>query len=147
MSLEGPPLTAEETARLVGDGSLSAVAVVGEALRRAEARHADLRAFTQLWRESALEAARQVDAAISAGERLQLAGVPIGLKAPGSLNGSQARRLAAAGAVPIGITSVPTKATPWQTWGHTDRGPMTNPWRADRSPAADFASPRCDAGP
>lgn len=42
------------------------------------------------------------------------------------------RRLLAAGAVPIGATSVPHGGG-HQTWGHTDRGPTRNPWLGDRS--------------
>lgn len=48
------------------------------------------------------------------------------------------RRLLAAGAVPIGTTSVP-RGSGHRTWGWTDRGPTRNPWRGDRSPGGSSA--------
>ncbi|HEX3733087.1 MAG TPA: amidase [Mycobacteriales bacterium] len=132
-----PP--ALEVARLVGGGDSSAVAVARAALDRAARTDAELRAFTELWPDRALEIAREVDERLASGERLALAGVPIGLKSPGSRQGVQVRRLIAAGCVPIGVTAVPAKATPWQTWGQTDRGSTANPWRPDRSPGGSSA--------
>ncbi|MCA1835593.1 MAG: amidase, partial [Actinobacteria bacterium] len=40
---------------------------------------------------------------------------------------------------PIGTTSVPTSATAWQTWGHTDRGPTLNPYHLQWSPGGSSA--------
>jgi Asp-tRNA(Asn)/Glu-tRNA(Gln) amidotransferase A subunit family amidase len=53
--------------------------------------------------------------------------VPITVKAGEGVESTQARRLVAAGCVPVGATSVPTSVTAWQTWGHTERGPTLNP--------------------
>ncbi|MGC4808849.1 amidase family protein [Micromonospora sp. DT233] len=64
--------------------------------------------------------------------------MPLGVKAGEGVDSTQVRRLVAAGCIPIGATAVP-RGTPWQTWGHTDRGPTTNPWRADRTPGGSSA--------
>ncbi|MGQ0575236.1 MAG: amidase family protein [Pseudonocardia sp.] len=67
-----------------------------------------------------------------------LRGVPIAVKGSDGLRTQQARRLVAAGAVPIGTTSTPC-GPGHQTWGHTDRGPTRNPWQPDRSPGGSSA--------
>ena len=85
-------------ARLVQDGQCSAVAVARDALDRAGELDGALRSFVELWPERALAAAREVAARQAAGDRLALAGVPIGLKAPGSMQAPQALRLIAADA-------------------------------------------------
>lgn len=134
-----PPLSALSIAALVNNGDISATDAAQSALQRAQERDSQLRAFVELWPEQALRAARNVDARLAAGERLPFAGVPIGVKAPGSRNAVQTQRLIAAGCVVIGVTSVPTLDTEWQTWGHTDRGPTTNPWRPNLSPGGSSA--------
>lgn len=126
------------TAALVHAGERRAVDVVAEALARIAERDDDLRAFREVWPERALRVAGAVDDRIAAGERPALAGVPLGVKAWEKLGSAQVRKLVAAGCVPVGATSVP-RGTPWQTWGHTDRGPTRNPWRADRSPGGSSA--------
>jgi Asp-tRNA(Asn)/Glu-tRNA(Gln) amidotransferase A subunit family amidase len=84
--------------------------------------------------------ARDVQRALGRGAELPLAGVPIGVKAGEAVGSLAARRLIAAGCVPIGITAAPVRsARPWQTWGHTSRGPTVNPWRADRVPGGSSA--------
>ncbi|GAA1110275.1 hypothetical protein GCM10009642_55730 [Nocardiopsis metallicus] len=98
-----------------------------------------LRAFVELWPESALDRAAEVDARVADGARLPLAGVPLAVKAAEGTASHQAQRLIAAGAVPIGATSVPGPGTRWKTWGHTDEGPTLNPWRADRVPGGSSA--------
>jgi Asp-tRNA(Asn)/Glu-tRNA(Gln) amidotransferase A subunit family amidase len=121
----------------VNAGELRAVDVVEDALARIAARDGDLRAFREVWPERARRAARLVDAA---GRPLPLAGVPLGVKASERPGSAQVARLVAAGCVPVGATSVPEKGTTaWQTWGHTDRGPTVNPWRADRTPGGSSA--------
>ncbi|GIJ73381.1 amidase [Virgisporangium ochraceum] len=121
----------------VNAGEFRAVDVVEDALARIAARDGDLRAFREVWPERARRAARLVDAA---GRPLPLAGVPLGVKASERPGSAQVARLVAAGCVPVGATAVPEKGTTaWQTWGHTDRGPTVNPWRADRTPGGSSA--------
>ena len=122
-------------AEQVNSGRLRAVDVVEEALARIGAGDENLRAFRDVWPDSALEAARALDASP---EWRPLKGVPLGVKAWERLDSPQVRRLVAAGCVPVGATSVPT-GTPWQTWGRADRGPTVNPWRADRTPGGSSA--------
>lgn len=131
-------------AELVNAGRRTAVDVVEAALDRIAARDGDLRAFREVWPERARAAACAVDVRVAAGERLPLAGVPLGVKAWERPDSPQVGRLVAAGCVPVGATSVPLAAgrpggTPWQTWGHTDRGPTVNPWRHDRTPGGSSA--------
>lgn len=131
-------LGARDIAALVNAGTLTPADVVQATLHRIDRDDRDLRAFRQLWPEQALAAARDVEQALAAGRRLPLAGVPLGIKASEGLDSMQARRLIAAGCIPVGATSVPCGTT-WQTWGHTDRGPTVNPWRADRTPGGSSA--------
>lgn len=67
-----------------------------------------------------------------------LDGLPVAVKGVRGIRTPAVRRLLAAGAVPIGATSVP-RGTGHRTWGWTDRGPTRNPWRADRSPGGSSA--------
>ncbi|HEX2314099.1 MAG TPA: amidase family protein, partial [Thermomonospora sp.] len=113
--------------------------VVRAALARRDALEPTLRAFRTRFSGQALADAAEIDRAVSTGERLPLAGVPIGVKAWEPLTSFQVRRLRRAGCVVIGLTSVPGRTTDWQTWGHTDAGPTTNPWRPDRTPGGSSA--------
>ncbi|WP_157548528.1 amidase [Micromonospora sp. ATCC 39149] len=131
------PWAAVELAELVNAGRLRPLEVVEAALARIGSADAALRAFRETWPERARHAARELERSLAAGP-LPLAGVPLGVKATEGVDSPQARRLAAAGCIPIGATAVP-RGTPWQTWGHTDRGPTTNPWRADRTPGGSSA--------
>nr|WP_275404163.1 amidase family protein [Pseudonocardia acidicola] len=98
-----------------------------------------LRAFVEVTADAATAAARRVDAGLAAGHPApRLAGVPIAVKGRTGMRSVQTRRLCAAGAVPIGVTSTPRGPGP-QTWGYTDRGPTRNPWRADLSPGGSSA--------
>ncbi|MDQ6891430.1 MAG: Asp-tRNA(Asn)/Glu-tRNA(Gln) amidotransferase subunit GatA [Acidobacteriota bacterium] len=69
-----------DTAADVQGGRRTAVAVVQETLARIGAGDGAVRAFIEVTGEAALEEARSVDARISAGERLPLAGVPLAIK-------------------------------------------------------------------
>lgn len=92
-----------------------------------------LRAFLRITTTRTLEPHQLVD---TVG---RLGGVHVAMK---GLNGHRtpaARRVLAAGAVPIGATSVPRTGHGYQTWGHTDRGPTRNPWRGDLSPGGSSA--------
>lgn len=132
-------LTAADIACAVNAGPLSAVEVIDAALARGDRVDPPLRAFTQVWPDRARAWAEQVDRAQADGARLGLAGVSIGVKASEGLDSVQTRRLLAAGCVPIGMTSVPTSAAAWQTWGHTDRGPTVNPYHCGWSPGGSSA--------
>ena len=79
MSPAGP--TALEIAAAVRSGSRSARSVVEEHLGRIDEREAELHAFNLVTRESALEAADDLDRRVAAGEDPgPLAGVPLALK-------------------------------------------------------------------
>lgn len=116
----------------------SAVAVVETALTAIE-RTGYLNAFTEVWVEEARRRASEVDDAAARGECLPLAGVPVAVKATEGTGSAQAARLLAAGAVPVGSTSVPGPGTAWRTWGTTPRGPTLNPWRHDVVPGGSSA--------
>ncbi|MFF3333309.1 amidase [Streptomyces sp. NPDC002888] len=129
--------SAEEIAAGVRSRRLRAVDVVAAALERIGRADPELCAFGEVWEEAALRRAGEVDARVGAGERLPLAGVPIGVKGRHGLRA--AGPLLAAGCVPVGATSVPGPGTPWQTWGLGRHGRTVNPWRADRTPGGSSA--------
>ncbi|WP_017569392.1 amidase family protein, partial [Nocardiopsis halotolerans] len=135
---DGVPPTAREVADRVARRETSAVDVVREALAAVDRIH-DLRAFVSVWPEAALARAAAVNAAVARGESPPLAGVPLAVKAPEGTGSLQARRLVAAGAVPVGATAVPGPGTAWKTWGRTERGPTLNPWRHDVVPGGSSA--------
>jgi Asp-tRNA(Asn)/Glu-tRNA(Gln) amidotransferase A subunit family amidase len=124
---------------MVNGREASAREVADAALAVLEQVDGSLRAFREVWPDRAARVADAVDRALAAGGELPLAGVPIGVKAWDGLRSAQARRLVAAGCVPVGATSVPLPTTGWQTWGHTGRGPTVNPWRPDRVPGGSSA--------
>ncbi|MER7164909.1 amidase [Micromonospora sp. NPDC000207] len=133
-----PTLDAVTTAKLVNRRKLCPADVVEATLTRIATVDAELRAFREVWPDRARRTAYELRDAIRANILLPLAGVPLAVKASEGLESPQARRLLDAGCIPIGATSVP-RGTTWQTWGHTDRGPTINPWRADRSPGGSSA--------
>ncbi|WP_050776706.1 amidase [Streptomyces sp. SPB074] len=132
-------LTATEIATAVCAGELSASETVEAALRRVEQRDGDIRAFCETWPDQARRAAAHIDAQVARGIRLPLAGTPIGVKATEGVSSFQSERLMAAGCIPIGSTSVPNRTAGWQTFGHTDRGPTTNPANPEWSPGGSSA--------
>ncbi|MER6119534.1 amidase family protein [Streptomyces sp. NPDC001743] len=105
---------------------------VPEALAAIEREDPRLCAFTGVWREEAL-------ARLPAAARLPLRGLPFAVKGPAGIRSYAARRLIAAGGVPVGSTSVPGPGTHWQTWGLGTHGRTVNPWRADRTPGGSSA--------
>ncbi|MFE0249495.1 amidase [Streptomyces sp. NPDC059010] len=131
------PLSAEGIAAAVRSRSLRAVDVVAAALERIRRADPVLSAFIEVWGEEALARAAEVDARVGAGERLPLAGVPIGVKGRHGLR--TAGPLLAAGCVAVGATSVPGPGTPWQTWGVGRYGRTVNPYRHDRTPGGSSA--------
>lgn len=100
---------------------------VARALERIARLDPALNAFTEVWPEEAL--AREPGAL-----HLPLRGLPFAVKGPSGIRSYAARRLIAAGGVPVGATSVPGPGTSWQTWGQGAHGRTVNPWRADRTP-------------
>ncbi|MFE1103003.1 amidase [Nocardiopsis alba] len=132
-------LGAGETAGLVRSGRVTAVETVRAALERIDRADPRLRAFTEVWPESALSSAAAIDRAARRGEDLPLAGVPLAVKASEGISSLQAERLIAAGAVPVGATSIPGPGTAWRTWGDTPRGRTVNPWCSDLSPGGSSA--------
>lgn len=105
---------------------------VSETLAAIEREDPRLCAFLDVWRDEAL--ARLPEAA-----RLPLAGLPFAVKGPTGIRSYAARRLIAAGGVPVGSTSVPGPGTYWKTWGLGTHGRTVNPWRPDRTPGGSSA--------
>lgn len=99
------------------------------AIEREDSR---LCAFLDVWHEEAL-------ARVPSAERLPLGGLPFAVKGPAGIRSYAARRLIAAGGVPVGSTSVPGPGTAWQTWGLGAHGRTVNPWRPDRTPGGSSA--------
>ncbi|WP_405665476.1 amidase [Streptomyces sp. NBC_01166] len=92
----------------------------------------ELCAFTEVWHE---EARARAEAAAG----LPLAGLPFAVKGRTGIRSYAARRLTAAGGVPVGSTAVPGPGTRWQTWGQGAHGRTVNPWRTDRTPGGSSA--------
>ncbi|KIF79241.1 amidase [Streptomyces sp. 150FB] len=94
-------------------------------------------AFIDVWADSARELAGGA-ACTEAADSL-LAGMPFAVKGRSGIRSYAARRLIAAGAVPVGSTAVPGPGTYWQTWGQGRYGRTLNPYRADRTPGGSSA--------
>ncbi|MFD9291180.1 amidase family protein [Streptomyces sp. NPDC060030] len=107
-------------------------AALEASLARIDRLDPELHAFTEVWHE---EARARAEAA----SRLPLAGLPFAVKGRAGVRSYAARRLAAAGGVAVGATSVPGPGTPWQTWGQGAHGRTVNPWRRDRTPGGSSA--------
>ncbi|WP_326699800.1 amidase family protein [Streptomyces sp. NBC_01754] len=105
---------------------------LARALARIGERDPGLGAFTDVWAEEAR--AREPEA-----RGLPLGGLPFAVKGPAGIRSFPARRLIAAGGVPVGATSVPGPGTYWQTWGRGAHGRTVNPWRSDRTPGGSSA--------
>ncbi|MUL43807.1 amidase [Streptomonospora sp. PA3] len=135
LALAGAAAIAES----VGRGEAGAAALVDAALAAIRRRDGEVNAFSAVWADWARERAAEVDAAVARGAVLALAGVPIGVKASEGIASVQARRLMAAGAVPVGATAVPGPGTDWKTWGATERGLTANPRRPGAGPGGSSA--------
>ncbi|CAM4030213.1 amidase [Nocardiopsis rhodophaea] len=123
----------------VSEAQVTAVEAAEEALEAIRRIDPEIRAFRSVWAEEALQRASRVDEAVGRGGRLPMAGVPFAVKGTERIDSVQVRRLVAAGAVPVGATSVPGPGTEWKTWGMTDRGRTVNPWRRDVTPGGSSA--------
>jgi aspartyl-tRNA(Asn)/glutamyl-tRNA(Gln) amidotransferase subunit A len=143
-----------ETARLIRSGQLSARESAQAALELASSLNGSLNAFAHLDEELALAAADAVDAAIRSGhDPGPLAGVPFAVKdlddcagmptghgslwhsggAPAAGDSIHVARLRAAGAVPIGKTTVPEFGSLPYT-SNKVTGVTRNPWDLTRTP-------------
>ncbi|MFE3519019.1 amidase family protein [Streptomyces sp. NPDC059166] len=103
-----------------------------ESLARIDRLDPELCAFTEVWHE---EARARLETAL----RLPLAGLPFAVKGRTGIRSYTARRLIAAGGIPVGATSVPGPGTAWRTWGQGAHGRTVNPWRRDRTPGGSSA--------
>ncbi|MEU8506683.1 amidase family protein [Streptomyces brevispora] len=127
----GSPAAAERTAVPGLSAAIGRTDVRG-ALAAIERADPELCAFLDVWRTEAL-------ARLPGAARLPLAGLPFAVKGPTGIRSYAARRLIAAGGVPVGSTSVPGPGTHWQTWGLGAHGRTVNPWRSDRTPGGSSA--------
>ncbi|MFF3729776.1 amidase family protein [Streptomyces sp. NPDC002476] len=114
---------------MTGTGDTGAVVSALERIGRDDPR---LSAFVEVWHEQAVADAERA-------AHLPLGALPFAVKGRAGIRSYAARRLIAAGAVPVGSTSVPGPGTPWQTWGLGAHGRTVNPWRADRTPGGSSA--------
>ncbi|MEU3651610.1 amidase [Streptomyces sp. NPDC032161] len=114
---------------MTGTGDAGAVVSALERIGRDDPR---LSAFVEVWHEQAVADAERA-------AHLPLGALPFAVKGRAGIRSYAARRLIAAGAVPVGSTSVPGPGTPWQTWGLGAHGRTVNPWRADRTPGGSSA--------
>lgn len=114
---------------MTGTGDAGAVVSALERIGRDDPR---LSAFVEVWHERAVADAERA-------ARLPLGALPFAVKGRAGIRSYAARRLIAAGGVPVGSTSVPGPGTPWQTWGLGTHGRTLNPWRADRTPGGSSA--------
>ncbi|MCU0265110.1 MAG: Asp-tRNA(Asn)/Glu-tRNA(Gln) amidotransferase subunit GatA [Actinomycetia bacterium] len=146
-------LTAHDLATAVAAGEVSAVEVAQAHLDRISAVDEAVHAFLHVDTDGALAAARAVDAARAAGERLgPLAGVPLGLKDVLTMQGvpttcgsrilegwrpaydaTVTRRLKESGVVILGKTNMDEFAMGSST-EHSAYGPTHNPWDLERIP-------------
>jgi aspartyl-tRNA(Asn)/glutamyl-tRNA(Gln) amidotransferase subunit A len=142
-----------ELANGVRGGDLSAVELLDLFLARMERLDPELNAFCFIDYDGARERAAEIDARVAAGEDPGLwGGVPMGVKELASVagfpdthasllyrdqiaarDGTEARRLRAAGAVLVGLTTSPEfGSTNWtRSYLH---GVTRNPWNPERTP-------------
>jgi aspartyl-tRNA(Asn)/glutamyl-tRNA(Gln) amidotransferase subunit A len=145
--------SAEQIARDVQSGSMSATSVLEMSLDAIRARNAELNVFLYVDEEGAFEAATKIDARVAHGENVgPLAGVPVALKdnlcqdgIPTTCsskilegwrppyNATVVDRLLAAGAVPVGKTNLDEFAMGSST-ENSAFGPTRNPLNPSRVP-------------
>ena len=123
---------AAELAGYVRAGSLTAAALVADALAAVDALDPVLHFMSESWAGTALAVAGRIDA-LPPAERGALAGIPFLAKAGTTMRTPVVERLAAAGAIAIGTSTRPDPAAACQAWGWNGRDHTANPWRTDRS--------------
>jgi aspartyl-tRNA(Asn)/glutamyl-tRNA(Gln) amidotransferase subunit A len=147
MSIDTDGLTAHEIAQAVSSGKLTAIEATEAALARIARHNAVLNAFTDVTADRARAKAREVDAAIAAGENVgPLAGVPFAVKnlfdvkglptragskinrdlAPASRDATLVERMEASGAVLVGALNMGEYAYDF-TGENVHDGPSRNP--------------------
>jgi amidase len=119
-------------ASAVRSGARTATELTEHALAGVEALDPELYFIDSLAADSALAAARRIDAS-PPGQRGALAGVPFLAKAGTSAASPVVGRLAAAGAVLLGTSTRPDQAAVCQAWGWNGRDHTRNPWDPGRS--------------
>ncbi|MDL5205211.1 amidase [Streptomyces sp. ALI-76-A] len=140
-----------ESARALAAGEVTARALTERALARIEATRDSLNAFRIVRSEAALAEAEAADAALAAGVRKPLLGVPVAVKddmdvageptafgcqgefPPVPRDGEAVRRLRAAGAVIVGKTNT----CEFGQWPFTEGpafGATRNPWSPEHTP-------------
>ncbi|MHC5114253.1 MAG: Asp-tRNA(Asn)/Glu-tRNA(Gln) amidotransferase subunit GatA [Planctomycetota bacterium] len=142
-----------ELAASIRTGQVAAADVVGGCLDRIEREDGPLNCFRETWADAALDAAREIDRRVAAGDDPgPLGGVPVAIKdniatttgttACGSrilesyrspFAATAVQRLVDAGAVPIGKTNCDEFAMGSST-EHCAFGPTRNPWDPERVP-------------
>jgi Asp-tRNA(Asn)/Glu-tRNA(Gln) amidotransferase A subunit family amidase len=123
---------AAELAGHVRAGSLTAAALVADALAAVDALDPVLHFMSESWAGTALAAAGRIDA-LPPARRGPLAGIPFLAKAGTTMRTPVVERLSAAGAIAIGTSTRPDPAAACQAWGWNGRDHTANPWRTDRS--------------
>ena len=108
-------------------GARTATEFTDHALAGVEVLDPVLHFVDSLAADSALAAARRIDAS-PFDQRGALAGVPFLAKAGTSVASPVVRRLAAAGAVLLGTSTRPDPAAVCQAWGWNGRDHTRNPW-------------------
>lgn len=137
--------TAQAIAEAVSSGRAEAADVVRESLRRIDERDGGLSAFQRVRGDAALREAETVDTGaplagvpIAIKDNIPVAGEPMRIGSVSTPDHDQpddhpvVRRLRAAGAIPVGLTSVPEMCL----FGTTDSayGITRNPWSPGRTP-------------
>jgi aspartyl-tRNA(Asn)/glutamyl-tRNA(Gln) amidotransferase subunit A len=152
MSPDWMDAAASEVARAVNSREVSASEIAEAAFARIEARDGEIGAFLTRTRALAREHARAVDARLSAGEKLPLAGVPLAIKDNMCVTGTRTTcgskildgwiapytatavaRALAAGALPLGKTNLDEFAM-GSSCENSALGVTRNPWDLGRVP-------------
>jgi amidase len=144
--------TATRQAELLREGAISAPALLECHLARIDELEPRINAFTRVRTDAARAEAAAAQERLDAGERAPLLGVPVAVKdnfdlagevtshgtgiarTPAAADSEVVLRLRAAGAVIIGITTLPELAAFGQFTESQTFGVTRNPWNPDRSP-------------
>jgi amidase len=151
-TIDYPTATAGGLAKALAAGDVSALELCDEAIRTIEAKDGPINAVVVRDFDRARDAARAADAALAAGERAPLLGVPMTVKESlrilglastwgyeqfkgwmPNFEGPPVTRLKAAGAVILGKTNVPPGLADWQS-ANPIYGRTNNPHDLSRSP-------------